>query len=345
MAAVKGVGLMAVEIIACPVCGIDQTINKDGRIRRHKAADRTNCQGSGQQTEPGPKFARATDHGRYYEDPSDGQMVISCTNALDEWHIPALPPAAAKETAEYIVDHLPAAVRASLRPDTREAFLKDAKAHYKNVWERKRDLGSRVHRLAEAHVLGKPMPHDDEAAPFIGEYEKWLDRFNVDIDADIELAEVTVLRRSEPRYGGTADLWAHLTFPSDFSRQEPRFQGRNPAPIPTPSGLWLIDIKTSLTKPPSAIYRDNVLQLAALRFADVALLPDDTEIKVPEFAGAAILNLRQDSHGFVPLPAEESAFLAFLSLVGVARFAHALDLKPYKPVVAPLRVVKNEGVA
>lgn len=289
-----------------------------------------------------PKHARDTANGRYYDDPLDHEMVPSCTNVLDEWHIPALPPAAAKATAEYIVEHLPAAVHASRRPETREAFLKDAKAHYKNVWERKRDLGSRIHHLAEAHVLGKPMPRDEEAAPYIASYEAWLRSFNVDIERDIESAEITALRRSEPRYGGTADLWVNLSFPTERTAPDPRFKGRNPVPQETPSGLWLIDIKTSSAHPASAIYRDNVLQLAALRYADIALLPDDTEVKVPVFVGAAILNLRTDSYGFIPMPADEAAHLAFLSLVGVARFAHQLDLKPYKPVAAPrLRAVKD----
>jgi hypothetical protein len=83
------------------------------------------------------------------------------------------------------------------------------------------------------------------------------------------------------------------------------------------------------------VYRDHLLQLSALRFAEVALLPDDSEADLPEFVGAAILNLRRNAYGFVPLPADETAHEAFLGLVGVARFAHAIDLKPYKPVAAP----------
>lgn len=283
-----------------------------------------------------PKLAFATDNGRYYRDPLDGEAVISVTNAISEWAKPALAPAAAKATAEYIVDHLPAAVRASRTEEARQEFLREAKAHYRTVWENRRDLGSLVHHHAEALVLGTPMPHDERVAPFIDSYREWMDDFGVEIDRDVESAEVTVFGRSREtlRYAGTADLWVNLRhLPKPFDR-----------------GRWLIDIKTSLTKPASTVYRDHVLQLAGLRYADVAVLPDGSETPVPEFAGAAILNLRQKAsgrqkgYGFVPLPADEMAHMTFLSLLGVAYFAHALDLKPHKPIKAPvLRAVK--GVA
>jgi len=283
-----------------------------------------------------PKLARATDNGRYYDDPADGASVMSVTNALSEWAKPALAPAAAKATAEYIVDHLPAAVRASRTEEARQEFLREAKAHHRTVWDNRRDLGSLVHHHAEALVLGQPIPEDERVAPFIDSYQEWMNDFGVDIEQDVESAEVTVFSRSRPtlRYGGTADLWVNLRH----------------LPKPYDRGLWLVDIKTSLTKPASTVYRDHVLQLAALRYADVAVLPDDSEVEVPEFAGAAILNLRQKTtrrqqgYGFVPLPADELAHLTFLSLLGVAYYAHALDLKTHKPIKAPvLRAVK--GVA
>lgn len=294
---------------------------------------------------PGPKHARATDNGRYYEVPSTGDMYVSVTNAINEWNIAALAPAAAKETANYIVDNLPDAVRAARRTDTRDEFLRQAKAQYRMMWERRRDLGSLVHHMAEARILGKPVPDHDEARPFIAQYERFLADFGVDIDRDVESAEITVLHHGH-RYGGTADLWLQLRFPADRTDPDPRFQGRTPTAQSTPSGLWLIDIKTSLTKPPTALYRDMILQLAALRYAQTALLPDDTETPVPRFVGAAILNLRTDDYGFIPLGdvANEQAHAAFRALVPLAYFAHQLDLKPYKPIKAPARAVK-EGVA
>lgn len=288
-------------------------------------------------TSGAPKYARETDHGRYYQDPLDDALVPSCTNVLDEWSKPALPPAAAKITADYIIEHLPAAVRASLRPEVLKEFLRVAKSQYKRLWDERRDLGALIHRHVEAHVLGAPIAPDERVDPFLASYRAWLADFGVDLAADVQSAEITVLGRREPRYGATADLWVYLDFPDEWSAPDPRFKGRNPAPVHTPSGLWLVDIKTSVTKPASARYREQALQLAALRFADAALLPDDTEIPVPEFVGAAILNLRRTTsgYGFIPLPADADAFAAFQALVNVARYAHGLSLTPYKPAAAP----------
>lgn len=278
-----------------------------------------------------PKHARDTDNGRYYQVPGTDQRYISVTNALGHKSIPALAPAAAKLTAEYIIENLPRAVRACLRESTREQFLKEAKAEHHNVWEHRRGLGTRVHDLAEAHVLGKPTPADEDAEPFLDQYLAFLADFGIDIQTDIESAEITVLHH-EYRYGGTADLWVNL-------RSLPREQ---------PRGRWLIDIKTSETKPPSTIYDNYVLQLAALRYAQVALLPDDSEVVVPEFAGAAILNLRAKAYGFVPLTdlVDESAFRAFTGLLATAYWVHELDLKPHKPLKAPVvRPVGKKGAA
>lgn len=262
-----------------------------------------------------PRHSRDTANGRYYEDPKSGDLLISVTNALNALSKPALAPAAAKVTAEYCMAQLPAAVRASRNPSDTDAFLKAAKAEHKNVWESRAGLGTRVHIRAEAHALGKPIEPDEDAAPFVDQYRKFLADAGIDIETDIDAVEVTVLHRGA-RYAGTADLWVHLRKP---------FHGQ-------PAGLWLVDLKTSLTKPPSAFYRDMVLQLAGLRYAEVALAPDDSEHPVPEFVGAAILNLRTDRYGFIPSPSDEAAHAAFCRLVDASYYLHGLDLKPHKPV-------------
>lgn len=262
-----------------------------------------------------PRHSRDTPNGRYYQDPSTGELLISVTNALNVLSKPALAPAAAKVTAEFCMDQLPAAVKASRRPADREAFLKAAKSEHRNVWESRAGIGTRVHAQAEAHALGKPAEPDEDAEPFIDQYRRFLADAGVDLEADVEAVEVTVLHRGA-RYAGTADLWLWLRKP---------FHGM-------PPGLWLVDIKTSLTKAPSAFYRDHVLQLAGLRFAEVALAPDDSEHPVPQFVGAAILNLRADRYGFIPAPADRAAHAAFRSLVDASYYLHGLDLKPHKPV-------------
>lgn len=301
-----------------------------------------------------PQHAVHTDNGRYYADPR-GDLLISVTNTLEQHAIDALAPAAAKLTAEWLMDNLPDAIRAAADPDDLEKFVKKAKAQYRQAWEKKADLGSRVHHQAEAINLGAVAVPDDEAEPFVQSYRRFLADFGIDIQRDIVAAECTVLNRTIG-YGGTSDIWAHLRFPAPTSPLIPKYKPRAvpPDPLPTPSGLWLIDIKTSLTKPASAIYDDCLLQLAALRHAEVALAcppecrygaadghDDDHEFQVPEFAGTAILNLRVDTYGFVPVPADRAAFHAFCGLLPLARYVHGLELRGCKPIQPPTTTRKD----
>ncbi|MFI6889153.1 hypothetical protein [Streptosporangium canum] len=306
-----------------------------------------------------PQHASATDNGRYYIDPLDGRQMISVTNTLDQHAISALAPAAAKVTAEYIVEHLSEANRAAAAPDDLDEFVKVAKRAYRDAWDKRAELGSRIHHMAEGINLGAPIVQDDEAEPFVDSYLAFLHDFGIRVGpgGDIVAAECTVLHRSNViPYGGTSDIWANLRFDADTSPLIPKFKPRAvpPDPLPTPSGLWLIDIKTSLSKPASAVYEANVMQLAALRHAEVALIcPPECrwgeaeyhdashEFPLPEFVGAAVLNLRTNGYGFVPLPADEHAFDAFRGLLHVARYVHGLDLRGYKPIQSPTNHLKD----
>ncbi|WP_424533695.1 hypothetical protein ACOZ38_25500 [Sphaerisporangium viridialbum] len=302
-----------------------------------------------------PQHAVHTDNGRYYSDPATGDLLISVTNTLEQHAIDALAPAAAKLTAEWLMDNLPDAIRAAADPDDLEKFVKVAKAQYRQAWENKAELGSRVHHQAEAINLGALAVPDDEAEPFVESYRKWIVEFGVDIKRDIVAAECTVLNRTIG-YGGTSDIWANLRFPAPTSPLIPKFKPRSvaPDPLPTPDGLWLIDIKTSLTKPASAIYDDHVMQLAALRNAEVALVcppecrygdaeghDDSHEFPVPQFVGTAILNLRTNDYGFVPIPADAAAFDAFCGLLPLARYIHQLELRGCKPIQPPTTTRKD----
>ncbi|MEU1880880.1 hypothetical protein ABZ470_26535 [Streptosporangium sp. NPDC020072] len=311
-----------------------------------------------------PSHAVPTSKGRYYCDPmcdldDPNRMKISVTNALDQHMIEALAPAAARDTAIWLMDNLPAAIRAAADPDDMEAFIKEAKKQYRLQWDKKADLGSRVHNIAEAINLGAPYIPDEEAEPFVDAYLQFLRDFGVDIRRDIKAAECTVINRTIP-YGGTSDIWARLRFPSSTSPIVPKFKPRAvPAtPLPTPSGLWLVDIKTSLTKPASAVYEDHLMQLAALRNAEVALIcppdcrygesdhhDDSHEFPVPEFVGAAILNLRTNGYGFVPLPADAAAFEAFCGLLPLAHYVHGLEMRGFKPIQPPSKTTTRKDAA
>ncbi|MBT2234804.1 hypothetical protein [Nonomuraea sp. NEAU-A123] len=309
-----------------------------------------------------PSHAVPTSAGRYYCDPmcaldDPNRMKISVTNAIDQHMIEALAPAAARDTAIWLMDNLPDAIRAAADPDDMVEFIKLAKAQYRVQWDKKADLGSRVHAIGEAINLGAPYIPDEEAEPFVNSYRQFLADFGVNIRRDIVAAECTVINRTIP-YGGTSDIWANLRFDGPTSPIIPKFKPRAvpPDPIPTPSGLWLIDMKTSLTKPASAVYEDYLLQLAALRNAEVALVcppscrygetddhDDSHEFEVPEFAGTAILNLRETEYGFVPLPADRDAFDAFCGLLPLAHYVHGLEMRGHKPIQPPSKTTRKDA--
>ncbi|UIU47034.1 hypothetical protein [Microcystis phage MinS1] len=300
-----------------------------------------------------PKHARdITGKGRYYGDcgtegcpladiPAPG--VMSVTNAQSVIAKPALVPAAAKSTAAAAWNLLPQMVATSRQPEAgpcarlrvaercgrcRFCITSAIKAAHKNEWEKASDLGTRVHAHAHAHVLGGALPFDEEVAPFVDQHVRFLDAWRVDLDRHVEAAELTVLSRKHG-YAGTGDLWLHLPLAYDETT------GRTSFTSWSKRRLWLLDGKSSLKKPASTVYADQPLQLAGLRFAEEAVLPDESVVKVPRFEGAAILNWRTDAHALIPQPAGRAVFKAFLGAVELQRLFHGQDVKAWERVDAP----------
>lgn len=284
-------------------------------------------------------------NGRYYGTcgrdgcPFRGDLFISVTNAQGVVAKPALVPAAVKVTAEYAWQVLPRMVALSRGPaespcekrkvaercgHCRFCLTAEIKREHKNIWDYAADFGSAVHAQAYKENVGEPRGYDPDTEPFVQQYLFALNRLGIDLDKHIEAAETTILSRKHG-YAGTGDIWVHMHL--------------NPATLewdPRRTWLWLLDIKTSLKKPVNTVYSDQVLQLAGLRFAESAVLADDTEVEVPTFAGTALLNLRANGWALIPLPADRAAHQAFVHAVGLQTFMHGLDTKTWKPVPAPV---------
>lgn len=287
--------------------------------------------------------------GRWYgacsEDcPFGNDLLISVTNAQGVINKPALPPAAAKETAKAAWDRLPQMVSTSRQPlngpngcdkarvadrcgECRFCVNAAIKAEYKQQWEAKADLGTLIHAHAAAAVIGQPMVMDPVVEPFIRQYVRFLKAYRVNLTEHIEAVETTILHR-KAGYAGTGDLWIWL---------------------PTGAGgkyeLALVDLKTSLTKPATAVYPDQILQLAGLRFAPEAILPDDSVVKVPKFARTFLLNLRQNDFALIEVPADRAAHSAFVHAVGLQRFMQDVDTKTWPVTSPPGAAAVNRRVA
>ncbi|MGW2742333.1 hypothetical protein [Streptomyces sp. NPDC001450] len=250
-----------------------------------------------------PKWAVATERGRYYRDPAGGPDLISVTNALDSIHKPALVPWGAGLVADTVIaDPIATARRARTEPTALRRELVAAPRLYA---ERAKNLGSRIHNRAQAQVLGVPYPADPEVEPYARQLARFFRLWHVDLVADVEATEATVLHRHYG-YAGTGDLWVWL--------HSGRYRRRQ---------LWLVDYKTSARKPATTVYDDQPLQLAALRHAPVLLLPDDREVEAPRPHRTALLNLRPRSHAFIPVPSGREQFRAFLGATRTARYLHS----------------------
>ena len=301
-----------------------------------------------------PKHSRdVKGKGRYYGSCGDPACpladvpdpgLISVTNAQGVVAKPALVPAAAKSTAEEAWSRLPQMVATSRQDpegpcarkrvadrcgSCRFCVTSAIKAAHKNEWEKAADFGSLVHAHAHGHVLGQPLPYDPDVEPFIHQHLRFLDAWRVDLDRHVEAAELTVVSRKHG-YAGTGDLWLHLPLAWDAAAGRARFTGWNRRK------LWLIDGKSSLKKPVTTVYADQPLQLAGLRYAEEAVLPDESVVPGPRFEGAAIWNWRATGCALIPRQEGRDVFKAFLGAVERQRLVHSQDVKAWEQVDAPV---------
>lgn len=285
-----------------------------------------------------PKFAGDTDHGRYYSHPEHpDREFISITNVLDSIAKPALVPWAAKVTAEKALDLMPQYVAAALVAPCKPKRVADecgrcldclhkiTKREVKVVRETAADLGTRIHDYAEAHLTGRVLPDDEEVEPYVGQYLRFLDDYEIDITQHVEAAELTVAH-PELGYAGTLDAIYHLRLDGNLAGVKPRrLDGDERA-------LWVVDTKTSSSKADDVLYDEQPLQLAAQRNATEMWLPDGTIRPMVRTKGAAILNLRIDSYAFIPVPSGADEFAAFRGFIAGQTWMHAGHAKACHPI-------------
>lgn len=216
---------------------------------------------------------------------------------------PALVPWAVKLTIEYVIKHRISVAWRGRRD--RNALVAELRAVHRDATEAASDLGTRVHTAAERRLLGTPQVIQRDVLPFVRQLDRFLRDWRVELAAQLEAAEITVMHRALG-YAGTADLMLWL---------------------PTgPAGrweLWLIDFKSSLTRAAESAYPEYAQQLAALRYAEVAIAPDDTDVPMPPIERTGVLSLRRRSYALLPMPGDREAHRAFRGALVNARWHHA----------------------
>lgn len=262
-----------------------------------------------------PKHANDTPRGRYYTDPAGGAALVSVTNVLDtSVSKPALQPWAVKLTVEWVLDHRMQVARRALTD--RVALIKEIKAVHRDARERAANLGDRIHAAAEARMLGAPIANDAEILPYIQQFDRFIQLWGINPEQDVVATEITCMHR-RLGYAGTADLMVWLPTGPRGRRE-----------------LWLIDYKTSATRSAKSVYPENTQQLAALRFCETVLLPDDTDAPMPRIQRAGVLNLRARSHALVEMPAGRNAHRAFRGALINTLWHHAAP-STYPALLAP----------
>lgn len=280
-----------------------------------------------------PKHAHETDNGRYYTRPTDGLELVSVTNALSVGMAKyGLPLWYARLAAEYAIEHQGELMRKSL--SDKNGAIRDIKEAAERAKDEAANMGTRVHALAEAHLLGRTLPTEERdvvARLFIDQYEKFLADFEIDLERDVVATEMTVANPSFG-YAGTLDICLRLPLDGFLPGTAPK---RVDDPDKRP--IWLIDIKSSLTRAVTQCYPENPLQLTALRDCTEAWMPDDTIAPMPRpITGAAVLNLRQKSYELIPLPTTDAERKAFRAVATLAQWKHAewpgeYDYRPIRP--------------
>lgn len=256
----------------------------------------------------GPALARSTSRGRTYQHPRTGETVWSVTTILDALPKKALVGWAAREVAEYavanrrIVDGMLEGVRLQKRPDG-TLVVSDADAVQAAVdylkgspyrsRDRKKDLGTLVHREVEAHILGQERPEvPPDAARHMEHFRRFIDVWQPDFLA----SEMTVWNRTES-YGGTLDFIARMG-----------------------DRTVICDVKSG-----KDIYPEVALQLCAYWRAECAILPDGTEQPMPDIEGAVALHLTEDGYRLLPIHIDDRTWDAFRFVREVFRWEDELS--------------------
>lgn len=111
---------------------------------------------------------------------------------------------AANLVAEVAMANLPRLVSSSLYADQRAETYDWLRRAPLRKRDERADIGSTVHRIIEAHVLGQPLPSDlmddPEMAPFLAHFLRFVDDWQVTFEAS-----EMVVGSFEHGYAGTLD--------------------------------------------------------------------------------------------------------------------------------------------
>lgn len=235
-----------------------------------------------------PAPTRRVNRGKGHSYYIDGDKVPGITTILGKgFPKDALIGWAADESAKYAVNHwdelAQLPVADRLEPIKRARYEASSEAKIR---------GTEVHELAHRLTLGEEVDVPDDRRDLVDAALAFLDDWEV---RELMVEEPVYSRRHG--YAGTPDLIAILG------------DGQT----------WLLDYKTGAK---ARVYLEHVLQLAAARYADFAML-DGREVPVPKVDKTGIVLLKSDGYELVPVEADERAFWTFRCVKWLAGYVEA----------------------
>lgn len=248
----------------------------------------------------------------YHEYQLDGRKVPSVTSIIGKALAkPALINAAAKETALW------AAVNTGLLDDVleKDAWIREATAAPRTVWNKRADDGRRLHTLAESLVYGKPMAEEIDGAPVADhvrdmaeQLARFFDAFSVE-----PVSHEAMCFHDSYRYAGRWDLVARIG-----------------------ETTWILDYKTG----ESGIWPETSLQLTAYGYATHYVRgegekAEDRPVSELDIERAGAVWVRPDSWSLVPVRFDRPVHGVFLHMGAVAAWAGMnRGQSVYAPVIA-----------
>jgi len=213
----------------------------------------------------------------------------SVTTILKMKDKPALPRWASKSVAEFVKGEAERRNRGEITGAQLMETILDVDRMKSAPWnyaEKKRDMGSTFHDVAEQITLGTPVSpaaFGDDVRGYIESFLLWLETWKPEFEA----SEFACFNRSVG-YAGTCDALVRLN-------------GR----------LVAFDFKTGADS-----YDEHALQLSAYRHAEFIGLQDGTEEPMPETDGGCILLPQPDGSiaKLLEWPTGEAEFRSFSAL-------------------------------
>jgi hypothetical protein len=309
------------EKVACPDCSAPDRptlvqVNKDGTLRKHQNGP-VPCTASGQPYGTA-RIPRRSSAG-FYKCHVTGAMLRSVTTILSQGSPKeALIHWAGKLVAETAMEHLPQLVRASRNPQTAKEMTDWLKRAHTRKKEERADVGTTVHTLVEAEVLGTPVPDEIAANPEWQPYMANFRQFVTDWDITFEASEMVVANYTDG-YAGTLD----------YQLRSPLLARALGAPEDALIGG---DSKTG-GELDERTYDGNVrgvyptagVQLAAYRRAEYGWLRDGTRVPLERaYEVGVVLHLRPEGYRLYPMRCGDDVYEVFQHIRRVAEFETGL---------------------